>query len=58
MEQFFVAIFGIFCSSPIQLDSSEVAPQVVHHVLIEAESWIRSFFLAFCSFRFSTACAK
>ena len=42
MEQFFVAIFGIFCSSPIQLD---VAPQVVHHVL-EAESWIR----AFCSF--------
>ena len=46
----FVAIVGIFCSSPIQLYGSEVAPQVVHHVLIEAESWIRALFEAFGSF--------
>ena len=40
----FVALVGIFCSSPIQLNVSEVAPQIVHHVLIEAESWIRARF--------------
>ena len=40
----FVAIVGIFCSSPIQLNASEVAPPVVHHALIEAENWIRALF--------------
>ena len=44
VKQFFVAIFGIFCSSPIKIDGSDVAPQVVHHVPIEAENWMSALF--------------
>ena len=57
VEQFFVAFFGIFLLSPIQLGGSKVALQIVHHALIEAESSIRALFWLFVCFDFSTACA-
>ena len=41
----FLSQFLVFSSSnPIKIDGSDVAPQVVHHVPIEAESWMSALF--------------